>query len=1157
MPPIHIKQKRISENENLNSKKDSLFSKAKTAQLDKGSFIKKQIASAKTTGTLSLGYEYGILPFSAGDNYPSGGFKSEGKVSLMVLKLPLELMYSYTSIKNTIGLNNYFRISYDAERYKELLDQQQNIRDKFSRDQLGKLQLDQQQLAQKIEYLKFLTRFPDYRLPAVDSIKNALPGIFPDMKDSQAGFKPDHKPNLSDSLALKKPGIPDYMNKADSLKNKYDYSKKKDSIASELNRYKSQYDTVKNAIAEIKKQINQVENYKNNPNTLTNPYLSKAERILSNIKKFEIGLCHPAYSTFLVNNIPLQGINIEYTDKNHFFAFTYGTTINNLLYNPNTLQGRIQGMKNVYNYFDFGNLTAGRKILSFKTGIGSKEDSHIHAGFLLGKGRTDYLHLPVDVSAAYNKESNLVLELDVKYKFSQQLSLDAVFGKSYVSDEDVSMEQIQKSINAIFSDYRSYALLTRLNWVILKTKTKLTFTTRWVDPFFKSFGLSFLRSDNLRYEVKAEQPITKKIKYTVAYRREEDNLLKLYDYKNTLQSINNSLNIKLTKTINIRLMYAPLFRTLRSRDSIIKNTNNISTVVVSYFPRAKKVNTQFNALYSRYIISGDSSNINFENFTYTHQLLFNSGFKTDFNVSWFKNNLNDTLGNDTYLAVVDVGYTTKNKSSYTVGGKAAFKRSVIPQYGFIAKATVNLYKGLFFEASVEKIILGDYYNGFVLEKIKQFDYDASGNQIAKHVYTSAGVWEKSEYYVLDAQGNVMSIYEKTMTGTAHFKLKEQNVFGSSRLGTVKPDKEMIAAVVDTVYYNDTLGKKYYDGSNHLGNVLVTFRDKKLSMDNNSDNKTDEFWPEVTSSNDYYPFGVAMKERSFSSANNRYKFNGKEFDSETETSDFGARNLDGDLGIWESPDKFSFLIPGVTPYRAFLNSPIFIVDLDGNIEWPLSGTSATNKKDHKDGGFSLKNTIVRTSTYMDTDRPPGGTNPHIGIDYRAAVNTEFYSLGNGVVSEIGTTTAGANYIMVKYANGDVIRFLHINSVAKGLVQGSKVKEGQILGLTGKTGTKFAHLHIDAVDSKGNQIDPENRNYGEQTNAEFFGGISKAEKIMKKPSEFSYYNSYYNIAMCKIISKKYAEATKAYRGAWLMGDKEFFDYADKLMKQANGYTNLLKK
>ena len=64
---------------------------------------------------------------------------------------------------------------------------------------------------------------------------------------------------------------------------------------------------------------------------------------------------------------------------------------------------------------------------------------------------------------------------------------------------------------------------------------------------------------------------------------------------------------------------------------------------------------------------------------------------------------------------------------------------------------------------------------FLLQKIKdniiqrtsgsskknlKFEYDASGNRVAKSSYTSAGVWIESTYYVRDAQGNVMSTYHE-------------------------------------------------------------------------------------------------------------------------------------------------------------------------------------------------------------------------------------------------------------------------------------------------------------------------------------------------------------------------------------------------------------
>lgn len=719
-----VKQKTSDLKNNLTTKKDTLLSdgkeKLQNIKPQSISFIKRQLKAIQPHGSIAVGYEYGVLPFVAGGNYPSGGFKTEGNVSFLLINIPLELTYYYTNIKNTIGLNNYFRISYDANRYKDQLAQKMSAKELTSKNQLDKLQLQQQQTAQRLEYLKFLEQHPNYKLPKTDSLSTNInqPQI-PSDSVAIPSLSTNQLSNVDTSM------ISSYVSQyRDSLQNENDYLRKKDSIAQEVNKYQAKYDSINQLINETKQQLNQIKNIQNGTSSYTNPYLSKAQQFLSNIKKFEIGLCHPSYSTFLANNIPIQGINIEYVKNNNFLAVTYGTTINNLMYNTNTIQGTVQYTRNLYNYFDFGNLSAGRKIFSVKGGLGNKDDSHLHIGFLLGKGRTNYLLLsPYETTLSGSSiESNLVLELDAKYKFSEQLNIDFVIGKSSIQEDDISSEQIKKSVNEIFSDYRSYAMLTRINTGIKKTKTKLSFSTRWVDPFFKSFGIGFIRSDNLRFEVKAEQPITNKIKYTLSYRREQDNLLRLYNYKNTLQTINNTLNLKLNKQFNVRLIYAPLIRELKSEGITVHDRNHISTAILTFTPKFKKMNVQFNALYSRYLITGDTTNINFENVTYTHQFEFKTGFKTGMNVSWFKNNLKDTISNDTYLAVVDVGYVSKNEHSLTLGYKMAYKPGMELQYGFLLKARIRLVKNFYWDAEMEKILIGDYYNGFDIGKIKKFPY---------------------------------------------------------------------------------------------------------------------------------------------------------------------------------------------------------------------------------------------------------------------------------------------------------------------------------------------------------------------------------------------------------------------------------------------------
>jgi RHS repeat-associated protein len=255
---------------------------------------------------------------------------------------------------------------------------------------------------------------------------------------------------------------------------------------------------------------------------------------------------------------------------------------------------------------------------------------------------------------------------------------------------------------------------------------------------------------------------------------------------------------------------------------------------------------------------------------------------------------------------------------------------------------------------------------------------------------------------------------------------------------------------------------------------------------------------------YMPFGETfVEQRSITSYYTPYTFSAKERDPETGYSYFGARYYSSDISVWLSVDPMADKAPGWTPYRYCLNNPLNNIDNQGLIEWPLAGNTAVNKSSAKNGGWGLKNTVVRTSIYRDTDRPVGASNPHQGIDYRAQIGTTFYSLGDGIVTDIGSSNRGGNYITVQYSNGDQVTFRHLQSTYDGLKKGSTVLEGQPLGTTGNSGTVNAHLHIEAKNNAGEFINPEGTNYGTVSNEEFFtkfgGNYQKLNQYKQQQSE----------------------------------------------------------
>jgi len=126
----------------------------------------------------------------------------------------------------------------------------------------------------------------------------------------------------------------------------------------------------------------------------------------------------------------------------------------------------------------------------------------------------------------------------------------------------------------------------------------------------------------------------------------------------------------------------------------------------------------------------------------------------------------------------------------------------------------------------------------------------------------------------------MSIYtQDAAINSGAFTQSETSMYGSSRLGVWNMNRNVSSiTTIDCSNYNDKFarGNKFFELSNHLGNVLVTVSDKKIGVDvAPADGIIDYYTADVVTANDYYPFGMQMPGRKFTQANSsyRYGFNG--------------------------------------------------------------------------------------------------------------------------------------------------------------------------------------------------------------------------------------------------------------------------------------------
>jgi RHS repeat-associated protein len=307
----------------------------------------------------------------------------------------------------------------------------------------------------------------------------------------------------------------------------------------------------------------------------------------------------------------------------------------------------------------------------------------------------------------------------------------------------------------------------------------------------------------------------------------------------------------------------------------------------------------------------------------------------------------------------------------------------------------------------------------------EFLYDPTGNRIAKIEKTRdtnglkpANEW-KTTYYVRDAQGNEMAVYKLKPTiingdPATSFKLIENPMYGSSRLGSSYDTLELISPTPQqSSLFTHTLGNKQFELSNHLGNVLATVSDRKIQHSFGGTN-VDYFAADIKSAQDYYPFGMLMPDRNFSSDTYRHSFNGKEKDDEWNGTtggalDLGARIYDARIGRFLSIDPLQARYPGWSPYAAFNDNPIVFIDPSGE------GGVITINHDKGTINFATTMYVYRTGDVTDVQirqalKIEGIANTTAYTSEASTLNY-YYQKGDEIITKTYTATYTVNIVII--------------------------------------------------------------------------------------------------------------------------------------------------
>ncbi len=101
---------------------------------------------------------------------------------------------------------------------------------------------------------------------------------------------------------------------------------------------------------------------------------------------------------------------------------------------------------------------------------------------------------------------------------------------------------------------------------------------------------------------------------------------------------------------------------------------------------------------------------------------------------------------------------------------------------------------------------------------------------------------------------------------------------------------------------------------------------------------------------------------------------------------------------------------------------------------------------------------------------GYSRPHTGVDWAAPVGTPILASGNGTVLKAERSPSYGNHVEIQHANDYVTTYSHMVGFARGIAEGVRVRQGQVIGFLGQTGLATGpHLHYEVI-VNGHFVDP---------------------------------------------------------------------------------------
>ena len=144
--------------------------------------------------------------------------------------------------------------------------------------------------------------------------------------------------------------------------------------------------------------------------------------------------------------------------------------------------------------------------------------------------------------------------------------------------------------------------------------------------------------------------------------------------------------------------------------------------------------------------------------------------------------------------------------------------------------------------------------------------------------------------------------------------------------------------------------------------------------------------------------------------------------------------------------------------------------------------------------------ARISSKFGHRRHPilGYTKLHKGIDFAAPKGTPIFAAGEGTIIYRGVYKGYGNYVKIRHNSTYSTAYAHLSRFSSKFRNGSRVKQGQVIGYVGSTGFSTGnHLHYE-LHKNGSQINPQSiktRSYNVLSNKQLKDFIDRLKRFKK--------------------------------------------------------------